>query len=90
MKHNFDDSVVGGGHAGCEAAHAAVRMGVSVAASGMVIVPYRASTAGLLTEWTGSNRATRLHPHVEGGGSIHFTNGGMGQPMVSAMARRSG
>ncbi|MGC1426964.1 MAG: FAD-dependent oxidoreductase, partial [Albidovulum sp.] len=30
MKH-FDIVVIGGGHAGCEAAHAAARMGVSVA-----------------------------------------------------------
>ena len=30
MKHDFDVIVIGGGHAGCEAAHAAARMGVSV------------------------------------------------------------
>lgn len=31
MKHNFDVIVVGGGHAGCEAAHASARMGVATA-----------------------------------------------------------
>jgi tRNA uridine 5-carboxymethylaminomethyl modification enzyme len=30
MKHNFDVLVIGGGHAGCEAAHAASRMGADV------------------------------------------------------------
>ncbi len=29
MKHDFDVIVIGGGHAGCEAAHAAARMGVT-------------------------------------------------------------
>ena len=31
MKHSFDVIVIGGGHAGCEAAHVAARYGVSVA-----------------------------------------------------------
>ncbi len=31
MKHDFDVLVIGGGHAGCEAAHAAARMGVKTA-----------------------------------------------------------
>ena len=31
MKHNYDVIVIGGGHAGCEAAHVAARYGVNVA-----------------------------------------------------------
>ena len=31
VKHNYDVIVIGGGHAGCEAAHVAARYGVSVA-----------------------------------------------------------
>ena len=43
MKH-FDVIVVGGGHAGCEAAHAAARMGVRTA-----LVTMRAETIGVMS-----------------------------------------
>ncbi|MFV0243857.1 MAG: tRNA uridine-5-carboxymethylaminomethyl(34) synthesis enzyme MnmG [Qingshengfaniella sp.] len=45
MKQNgFDVLVIGAGHAGCEAAHAAARMGVSVA-----LVTLRADSAGVMS-----------------------------------------
>ena len=45
MKHSdFDIIVIGGGHAGCEAAHAAARMGVSVA-----LVTLSASDLGVMS-----------------------------------------
>ena len=31
MEHSFDVIVIGGGHAGCDAAHAAARMGAKTA-----------------------------------------------------------
>lgn len=44
MKHGFDVIVVGGGHAGADAAHAAARMGVSVA-----LVTLSTSTIGVMS-----------------------------------------
>ncbi|WGH80294.1 tRNA uridine-5-carboxymethylaminomethyl(34) synthesis enzyme MnmG [Jannaschia sp. GRR-S6-38] len=44
MKQSFDIVVIGGGHAGCEAAHAAARMGVSVA-----LVTMRESDLGAMS-----------------------------------------
>lgn len=44
MKHDFDVVVIGGGHAGTEAAHAAARMGVSV-----LLVTLRESDIGVMS-----------------------------------------
>lgn len=44
MKHGFDVIVVGGGHAGADAAHAAARMGASVA-----LITLSASTIGVMS-----------------------------------------
>lgn len=44
MKHAFDVIVIGGGHAGCEAAHAAARSGVST-----LLITLRTSDIGVMS-----------------------------------------
>ena len=44
MKHRFDVVVIGGGHAGCDAAHAAARMGASTA-----LVTLKAASIGVMS-----------------------------------------